>query len=233
MKKLIAVLMALTILFSFAMADTQTDLQPAPAPAAEPAAEPAAANTQPAAEPAAANTQPAANVQPAAPAATEEEVQVVNFRELYDEEALAAGSFTQLGELPLQIWVPGDKFTAKEIPEDSEDYADAVLVLGWNANPDYEIIVNYGETDMSFEDYVAELKKEEEQGVITGIAVAKVNGFDAVSYMQENEDGTQYWLADYFTENGVVEFIFPAIEDEEEFSGFAEMIGCSLEAVEE
>ena len=87
MKKLTAVLMALTILFSFAMADTQTDLQPAPA------AKPATAT----------------NLQPAVP---EEELQVINFREMVDEETLAAGSYVQLGELPLQIWIPGDLFTA-------------------------------------------------------------------------------------------------------------------------
>ena len=220
MKKLIAVLMALMILFSFAMADTQTDLQPAPA------AEPATAT----------NTQPAADVQPAAAedeTEDEEDVQVVNFREMMDEEDMALGSFIQLGELPLQIWVPGDLFTVAEIPDDPEQYADAIMLLTWNENPDYQILLNYGETGMSFEEYVAELEKEEEQEVITGIAVAKVNGFDAVSYMQENEDGSQFWFADYFTDNGVVQFFFPAVDDEGEFLDFAEMIGCSLEAIEE
>ena len=222
MKKLIAVLMALAILFSFAMADTQTDLQPAPAPAAEPAA--------------ATNTQPAENLQPAAPegeAEEEEELQVVNFREMMEEEDLALGTFAQLGELPLQIWIPADMFTVKEIPDDPETYADAILVLSWNANPDYEIIVNYGETDIVFADYLADLENEEEQEVISSVAAAKVNGFDAVSYIQENEDGAEFWLADYFTGNACVEFIFPVVEDDDDFENFAAMIGSSLEAIEE
>ena len=217
MKKLIAVLMALTILFSFAMADTYTDLQPAPAAQTAPAA-----NPQPAPAPA------------AAPAPEEkEEMQVVNFREMIGESALVLGSFSQLGELPLQIWIPEGLFTVKEIPEDSEDYADAVLVLGWNANPDYEIIVNYAETDAAFEDYLAGLKNEEENGVISSVSPAKVNGFDAVSYIQENENGTQYWLADYFTGDACVEFIFPMTEDDEDFENAAPLVSSSLEAIAE
>lgn len=224
MKKLIAVLMALTVLFSFAMADTQTDLQPAPA--AEPAAEPASA----------ADVQPAADPQPAVPeegAEEEEEAQVVNFREMMEEEALAQGEYARLGELPLQIWIPTGKFTVKEIPDDPETYADAILVLSWNANPDYEIIVNYGETDVVFADYLADLENEEDQDVISSVAPAKVNGFDAVSFIQENEDGAQFWLADYFTGDACVEFIFPIVEDDDDFEDCAAMIGSSLEAIEE
>ena len=39
---------------------------------------------------------------------------------MMDEEDLALGSFVQLGELPLQIWVPGDLFTVAEIPDDPD-----------------------------------------------------------------------------------------------------------------
>lgn len=200
MKKLIVVMMALTILFSFAMADTQTSLQSA-----------------------AAEEGPAEAV----------DLRPINFREMMDEEAMAQGSYTRLGELPLQIWIPNDMVTVKEIPDDPETYADAILVLGWNTNPVYEIIVNFGETDAVFADYLADLKNEEEQEVINGVAPAKVNGFEAVSFIQENEDGARFWLADYFTGDACVEFIFPITEDDENFMECAEMIVSSLEAIEE
>ena len=110
MKKIVAILMALAVLFSFAMAEvTPTNLS--------------SSQKQTATATAAPTAEPAAAAEPA----------VVNFREALTADQLAAGTYVQVLELPLQYWVANDVFTNEEVPAE-EGYEETIAILAFIAN---------------------------------------------------------------------------------------------------
>ena len=207
MKKIVAILMALAVLFSFAMAEvtptnlSSTQKQTATATAA-PTAEPAAA-----AEPA-----------------------VVNFREALTADQLAAGTYVQVLELPLQYWVANDVFTNEEVPAE-EGYEETIAILAFIANPEEKIVIDCGETELDFDTFYGNLTAEDMKDYFSDVTRATVNGMDCAAYLCLNEDGTKTRTVEYFSENTFVKFAWPETEDDD-FDNFATMTATSLEAIQ-
>ena len=207
MKKLFSVLMVLAMLFSFAAADsvvTPTDLQPE-------------------------TEQPAAVVPVVSPKADERESG--NFRDYAGETTLALGTYTQLGELPLQIWIPNGLFTEQEIPQDDEEYADTIMILAYNSNPEYTVTIDCAEAAQTYEELLAQLASPEFADIASEVSPAIANGFDAVAFTVAGEGDSSTRIMDFFMEDRYVQFSFPVVEDAV-FVQFASMMSASLEAME-
>ena len=209
MKKIIALLAALTVLFSFALAETTpTNLNN---------------NTQKQAATAAPTAEPTA-----APAA--EEPAVVNFREVLTAEELAAGTYVQVAELPLQYWVVNDTFTNAEVPQE-EGFEETIAILTYNADPEQAIMIDCGETELDFDTFWGNLTAEDMKEFFSDVSRATVNGLDCAAYTSLNEDGSKTQVVEYITEGTFVKFAWGVTEDED-FDRFATMTATSLEVIE-
>lgn len=163
-------------------------------------------------------------------AETETEATTMNFRELVGEETLSQGTYTQLGNLSMHIWIPNGKFSEVEIPQDDEEYADTVMILSYDANPDFELVIEAGETDVSIDDALADLQSEENAEVFSNIKPGIINGINGISYDVKFDDGTVYTAAEFYVDNYFVSFSCPTTDDAE-LMQYASMITCSLEII--
>lgn len=182
MKRILAVLFALMMVFTFAAAETGTETE-----------------------------------------------QAGSFRDMMSEEELAAGTYTSLGGLPMQVWMPNNKFTELEIPDDNDEYEYAVAYLAYTENPDYRVTVKCLEADQSYEDLIATLTDPDFAAVFQDVQPAVANGFDAVSYTYNGEEDEQTRIIEFYVDGFLVVFSFPVVEDAM-FMQYASMMSASMEA---
>ena len=166
--------------------------------------------------------------------AEEDEILLFDFNDAHSaDEQQNSGTFVQLGESDYKIWIPksddGDIFVQLEIPQE-EKFAETVMLLGYSTQPEHYMRVDSFETELTYDQVLANLQGIDMLNTVSDLRRAIVNGFPSLLYNYRYEDGTEESVIECFVkENYIIKFVLMN-NGHNEYLVYGAMTAYSLQA---